>query len=260
VATEKMDLADAEERLPETDAWVQGVMERLRPLTPLGPLDVLEVGAAQGRGLLALSRLGHRAAGVEPSMQAIEVASGLAERHQAELDIREGRCEDLPFGDGRFDVVLAFSVLEHVTDLHRSLGEIARVLKPGGICWFNTASAMSPFQEEIRFFPFFGWYPDRMKKAIMHWCVRNWPAAINHTEAPAVWWWTPRRARRWLGEACFDKVWDRWELRALQATFGIQGALIRAIATVPGARILGDMVIPGCAYAARKTSNGKNSA
>lgn len=38
----------------------------------------------------------------------------------------------LPFGDGRFDAVICSHVLEHVEDDGRALGEIARVLAPGG--------------------------------------------------------------------------------------------------------------------------------
>jgi SAM-dependent methyltransferase len=250
MATEKMDLAWAEAELPNAENYVGQVMGRLAHFAPSAPLEVLEIGSAQGRALIALSRVGHRASGVEPWAPAIEVARQLARKHNAALDIREGRCEALPFEDGRFDVVLAFSVLEHVTDLHVSLREIARVLKPGGLLYFDTASAMSPFQEEIRFFPLFGWYPDRWKKAIMRWCVTHWPAAVNHTLAPALWWWTPGRARRWLGDAGFDRIWDRWELRS--GTNGWKGALIRAAVAVPYARWVGDMLVPACEYAARK--------
>jgi len=257
MATEKMDLAWAEAELPETESWVRRVMDGLGGLTPFAPsapLEVLEIGSAQGRALIALSRVGHRASGVEPWTPAIEVARQLARKHNAALDIREGRCEALPFEGGRFDVVLAFSVMEHVTDLDVSLREIARVLKPGGLLYFNAASAMSPFQYEIRFFPLFGWYPDRWKKAIMRWCVTHWPAAVDHTQAPALWWFTPGRARRWLGAAGFDRVWDRWELRVAAGTAGWKGALIRAAVAVPGARCVGDMLVPDCEYVARKGS------
>jgi SAM-dependent methyltransferase len=38
----------------------------------------------------------------------------------------------LPFTDGEFDCVAALWMLYHVPDLDRGLGEIARVLRPGG--------------------------------------------------------------------------------------------------------------------------------
>ncbi len=45
----------------------------------------------------------------------------------------EGEITALPFGDGRFDLVAAFDVIEHVEDDRRVFGELARVLKPGGV-------------------------------------------------------------------------------------------------------------------------------
>ena len=56
----------------------------------------------------------------------------------AQLNARNGRATvgeitDLPFFDGRFDLVAAFDVIEHVADDRRVFGELARVLKPGGV-------------------------------------------------------------------------------------------------------------------------------
>lgn len=50
---------------------------------------------------------------------------------------RRGNLEKLPFRDNYFDLVLTADVLEHVRDLGRALGEIARVLKPGGLHFFT---------------------------------------------------------------------------------------------------------------------------
>ena len=41
--------------------------------------------------------------------------------------------QDLPFADGSYDMVFASHVLEHVSDDHRAIAEIRRVLRPGGI-------------------------------------------------------------------------------------------------------------------------------
>ncbi len=39
---------------------------------------------------------------------------------------------DIPFDEGRFDVVFCNHVMEHVADDHKAMSEIYRVLKPGG--------------------------------------------------------------------------------------------------------------------------------
>ena len=40
----------------------------------------------------------------------------------------------LPFSDGTFDLVVGFDTLHHVYEYEHGLSEIARVLKPGGLC------------------------------------------------------------------------------------------------------------------------------
>jgi len=51
-----------------------------------------------------------------------------------------------PFRDSQFEEVYANSVLEHLDDLLRSMGEIHRILRPGGVLrggvpWYNYAGA-----------------------------------------------------------------------------------------------------------------------
>ncbi len=43
----------------------------------------------------------------------------------------------LPFGDGAFDLVAAFDVIEHVEDDDRAFGELTRVLRPDGLLVFS---------------------------------------------------------------------------------------------------------------------------
>jgi SAM-dependent methyltransferase len=48
------------------------------------------------------------------------------------IDARVGRVEDLPFADGGFDCAAAAWMLYHVRDVDRAIGELSRVLRPGG--------------------------------------------------------------------------------------------------------------------------------
>jgi 2-polyprenyl-6-hydroxyphenyl methylase/3-demethylubiquinone-9 3-methyltransferase len=78
---------------------------------------------------------GYRHVGVDLSVTALEVAAehGVEPVH---ADVA-----DLPFEDGRFDVVVAGEVLEHVTDLEGVVAEALRVLAPGGTFVCDTINA-----------------------------------------------------------------------------------------------------------------------
>jgi 2-polyprenyl-6-hydroxyphenyl methylase/3-demethylubiquinone-9 3-methyltransferase len=100
--------------------------------------DVLDVGC--GGGFLAeeFARDGFRVTGIDPSAKSVAAAR----KHAVEsgLDIRYeiGRGEEAPFPDGSFDLVACCDVLEHVDDLEKVIGEVSRLLKPGGVFFYDT--------------------------------------------------------------------------------------------------------------------------
>lgn len=213
---------------------------------------VLDIGAAQGRFIMACQKLGYEAYGVEPSDVALETATALAEQLDITLPIRKGFAESIPYENDMFDVVHAGSVMEHVLNLEASLAEIYRVLKPGGVFWFNSASAMSPFQGEISKFPLFGWYPNALKLKIMYWARDHKPELIGGTPAPAIHWFTPRKARRVLREAGFSTVYDRWDLRHPDEGGDRYRMALRMIRASPLTKFVADVAVGGCSFAAVK--------
>jgi SAM-dependent methyltransferase len=54
------------------------------------------------------------------------------------MDVAKVDIHAIPFADNRFDLVIANHVLEHVSDDRQALGEIIRVLKPGGFAILQT--------------------------------------------------------------------------------------------------------------------------
>jgi ubiquinone/menaquinone biosynthesis C-methylase UbiE len=94
----------------------------------------LEVGAGTGYFSLNLLR-----AGVISEVTAIDISSGMldvlaatAERLELEVETVQADAEQLPFEDGRFDLVLGHAVLHHLPGLNAALVEFGRVLAPGG--------------------------------------------------------------------------------------------------------------------------------
>jgi SAM-dependent methyltransferase len=87
---------------------------------------ILDAGCGTGRNLVEFGSLG-KAEGVDVSAQAVEFCKlrGLDHVQRASL-------EQLPFPAGRFDLILATDVIEHLEDDCRALGELHRVAAPGG--------------------------------------------------------------------------------------------------------------------------------
>jgi SAM-dependent methyltransferase len=260
-ATETLSLDQATALLADTDKSVEAVLHQLAPYLPVRrPLKALDLGCAQGRTLIALAQRGYEAYGVEPWDQAREIGVELAAKENVKTIVRAGRAEAIPFDDDFFDIVLAFSVMEHVSSLQASLHEVYRVLRPGGVFYFSSASAMSPIQNEIDGFPLFSWYPDGLKQRIMRWVPKHRPELVGFTEHPAIHWWTPWKAQRELRRAGFAEVWDRWELQRRIP----RSASILKKCGIPLAkkslffRLLGDIALPHCRYAARKAGYTHN--
>lgn len=57
----------------------------------------------------------------------------LSSRERERISLCLGDISGLPFASGSLDAVFGFGVLHHAIDWRGALGEIARVLKPGGI-------------------------------------------------------------------------------------------------------------------------------
>jgi SAM-dependent methyltransferase len=215
------------------------VMLRLKNVTSIPEAAaVLEVGAGAGQRVIALTQAGYRVTGIEPSEAARSNAATLAKRIGVDITM--------------IKVVLACSVVEHVIDLARVFSEVYRVLKPGGVFYFSTASSMCPRQEEIRGFPLFGWYPDRLKRHIMDWAKTHKPHLVNYTETPAIHWFTPAKANRLLRQVGFREVYDRWDLRSRARLGGLKRGIVKAICACVTLRAVADVILPGCAYAGVK--------
>jgi SAM-dependent methyltransferase len=86
---------------------------------------ILDAGCGTGRNLMEFGRLGP-AEGVDRSAEAV----GFCQRRGLE-GVREGAIEQLPYEDGRFDLIFATDVLEHLADEGPALAELRRVAAPG---------------------------------------------------------------------------------------------------------------------------------
>jgi SAM-dependent methyltransferase len=98
----------------------------------------LDAGCGDGRYLAALdAELPARIAGVDIAERILETARARIPR----ADLRQANLESLPFDDDAFDLVLSSQVIEHVLDASAAVGELARVLRPGGRLVISTDNA-----------------------------------------------------------------------------------------------------------------------
>lgn len=252
-AAEQYSLDEALAHLPVAEAHAHSLLSRLNHMGLLSPdAEILDIGAAQGRFLIAAAKMGYRAVGLEPWSPALGVAERLAEREGVHVAIVPGVAEQLPFDDGRFDMVHAMSVMEHVTDAQAAANEAHRVLKRGGVFWFYSTNSLCPRQAEIRGFPCFGWYPDRLKRRIMLWSKEQRPDLVGNTQAPALNWFTPAKAHRMLRQAGFRRVYDRWDVPPLPSASSIKRLVFRMIGSTAATRVLAAVFSQGNSFAAVK--------
>jgi 2-polyprenyl-6-hydroxyphenyl methylase / 3-demethylubiquinone-9 3-methyltransferase len=106
-----------------------------RALRPFGDLGILDIGCGGGIVCEPLARLGAEVTGADADANAITAAK--AHAAQGGLDIRylDSPAEDIK---GRFDVVLALEIIEHVEDPAAFVQSVSKLVKPGGLAIFST--------------------------------------------------------------------------------------------------------------------------
>jgi SAM-dependent methyltransferase len=98
-------------------------------------LRLLDVGCGTGHHMASLRERGFEVAGVDGSEEMI--AHARANNPGAQIKVAD--VDSLPFPDSSFDFVLCIEVLRYLPDFTRCVNEIARVLKPGGVCLVTAA-------------------------------------------------------------------------------------------------------------------------
>lgn len=103
------------------------------------PGRLLEVGCAAGYFLEAARRQGWECTGVETSETAARFA-----RDSYGLSVKHGPIEEAGLRDCAYDVVALLHALEHLPDPARTLREVRRVLRPGGLLYVEVPNLATP--------------------------------------------------------------------------------------------------------------------
>lgn len=120
------------------DSAVHAGGQDLQRLTELlaaeGATRVLDVGCGGGHASFAAAAAGAEVWACDPADEMLAVVAEAAQaRGHHRLQTRKGVAEALPFGDAAFDAVITRMSAHHWHDVTAALGEIRRVLRPGGL-------------------------------------------------------------------------------------------------------------------------------
>jgi SAM-dependent methyltransferase len=134
--------------------WRVGYLDRLRAagvLEDSGPLVDVGVGGS-GYTVIEAARAGRPAIGCDLSLQGLLVAREFARAEGVGERTLWVCCsaEKLPLASGTFGSALAIAVLEHVPDDLAALGELARVLEPGGRAWVTVPHGLENISPVFR--------------------------------------------------------------------------------------------------------------
>lgn len=114
------------------DALVDRV---LKPMSSMGPINVLDLGAGNGWLCHRMAAYGNRAIAIDirdDEVDGLGAATDFMIDAAAPFRCVKASFDSLPFHENRFDLTIFNASLHYATDLHRVLTEASRVTRSGG--------------------------------------------------------------------------------------------------------------------------------
>ena len=118
-------------RIPEAELHILGAV--------VGK-DILEFGCGAARWSIALAALGARPIGLDVSSRQLQHARRLMAEAGVDFPLIEASAESVPLPDASFDIVFCDWGAMTFCDPYRTVPEAARLLRPGGLFAFATAT------------------------------------------------------------------------------------------------------------------------
>jgi SAM-dependent methyltransferase len=118
-----------------------------------GSCSLLDIGSAWGFNVMAMTRLGFDATGIDLVPDQFDVGQLIAAENGAPFHVAAADAARLPFGDERFDVITMVETFEHIflEDRPAALDECHRVLKRRGVVVLSTPNYNSAVERFKRF-------------------------------------------------------------------------------------------------------------
>ena len=130
------------DQLAESGGSAWGVWQlpesRLRVLGDVRDRDVLELGCGAAQWSIALAKEGAHMTALDNSARQLEHARGLMTAAGVDFPLVHASAEATPLPDGGFDIVFCDHGAMSFADPRRTVPEVARLLRPGGLFAFST--------------------------------------------------------------------------------------------------------------------------
>lgn len=131
-----------------TAAELMPVAERLVAQAGITVDDrVLDLGCGTGNIALLAARTGAEVTAADPAQRLLDVARERFEAEDLDGDFVPVGAEDLPFGDGEFDVIISSFAVIFTADPERAAAQIVRVLDEDGRALISAWTATGPIFE-----------------------------------------------------------------------------------------------------------------
>ncbi len=123
-------------------------------LLPLARARVLELGCGKAEHTRSIAENCQVESILALEVDAVQHADNLRNPAPANVQFGTGGAEAIPAPDSHFDIVMMFKSLHHVPIalMDQALGEIHRVLKPGGLAYFSEPVYDGEFNAILRLF------------------------------------------------------------------------------------------------------------
>jgi ubiquinone/menaquinone biosynthesis C-methylase UbiE len=128
-------------RIPEKELHVLG---------EVAGKDILELGCGAARWSIALAQCGARPVGLDFSSRQIQHARRLMEEAGVDFPLIEASAEVVPLPDASFDIVFCDWGAMTFCDPQRTVPEAARLLRPGGLFAFATATPIQFLCQDVK--------------------------------------------------------------------------------------------------------------
>ena len=105
---------------------------------------LLDIGCNWGRWSIAAARKGYKVIGIDPQLGAVVAAQRVSKKLGHDVTYLCADARFLPLRSNSVDVAFSYSVLQHFspTNCEISLGEVGRVLFPGGLATIQMANIL----------------------------------------------------------------------------------------------------------------------